>query len=109
MELWPNAPGREYELVLSAVIASAWRQIVGDYPLRAGITTRHGGCLTKTAHSQAELGFDRVPSSRKGCQPKTQAFVVQTSSTIQAENVLLTFHLAAVPLLDVGKFLGVPC
>jgi hypothetical protein len=45
----------------------------------------------------------------KECQPKTQAFVVQTSSTIQAENVLLTFHLAAVPLLDVGKFLGVPC
>src|SRR5215831_3322563 len=47
MEPWPNAPRREYELVLSAVIAGAWRQMVGDYPFRTGITTGHGGCLAK--------------------------------------------------------------
>src|SRR5215469_5007002 len=108
MESWPNAPRREYELVLRAAIAGAWRQVVGDYPFRAGIATRHGGRLAKTAQSRAELGLDRVPSSRKVCQPENQALVVKSSSTIQSENILLTFRWAVVPLLDAGKFLSVP-
>src|SRR5215472_2721587 len=68
-----------------------------------------GDASQKTAHSRAELGFDRVPSSRRVCQPEKQAFVVKASATIQLENILLTFHPAAVPLLDAGKFLSVPC
>src|SRR5215469_3663799 len=66
MESWPNTPRREYELVLSAVIAGASRQVVGDYPFRAGIATRHGGRLAKNCPVTGRTRFRQsaiVPQS----------------------------------------------